>query len=218
MLHRSEEIKTIFKALNEFKNKTKLTNIKTIGAKIRLGYTEKEMFQDKVYLPILQSANTYLDYLTVHPRHASLPVNSQVPDYNVIGEMKLLAGADLKIIGNADITDNASLERMLDTGCDGVMLGRGAINNPWIFRHLLDDSCNLWPNIKEVEEAERVSIEWEDRWREVNGGHIRNKYLTFRAANFERLKHFAITGEMIVTGNKGIREQKREFLKTLAKK
>ena len=41
------------------------------------------------------------------------------------------------VIGNGDIVDVASAEAMLrQTGCDGLMIGRGALRNPWIFREL----------------------------------------------------------------------------------
>ena len=41
------------------------------------------------------------------------------------------------MIGNGDVTDVASARRMMqETGCDLVMIGRGALGNPWIFEQL----------------------------------------------------------------------------------
>lgn len=44
---------------------------------------------------------------------------------------------DVPVIGNGDIVDPQSAEAMLrQTGCDGLMIGRGAMKNPWVFQQL----------------------------------------------------------------------------------
>jgi len=44
---------------------------------------------------------------------------------------------DIPVIGNGDVKDVAAWQRMRDaTGCDAVMIGRGAMGNPWLFRSL----------------------------------------------------------------------------------
>ena len=44
----------------------------------------------------------------------------------------------IPVIGNGDVTDPASAKIMFEeTGCDGIMIGRGAIGNPWVFARLL---------------------------------------------------------------------------------
>ncbi|MGN1148230.1 MAG: tRNA dihydrouridine synthase DusB [Lachnospiraceae bacterium] len=43
----------------------------------------------------------------------------------------------IPVIGNGDVTDAVSAKAMMDeTGCDGIMIGRGAQGNPWIFREV----------------------------------------------------------------------------------
>jgi tRNA-dihydrouridine synthase B len=53
-------------------------------------------------------------------------------DWSAIGRLK--SAVRLPVIGNGDVTDPRAARRLLDeTGCDAVMIGRGAIGNPWIF-------------------------------------------------------------------------------------
>ena len=56
-------------------------------------------------------------------------------DRAVISAVK--RAVSIPVIGNGDVTDGASaLSMMEETGCDFVMVGRGALGNPWIFREL----------------------------------------------------------------------------------
>jgi tRNA-dihydrouridine synthase B len=56
-------------------------------------------------------------------------------DLKIISEVR--EAVSLPIVGNGDIRDALSAERMLrETGCHGLMVGRGAVGNPFIFREL----------------------------------------------------------------------------------
>lgn len=56
-------------------------------------------------------------------------------DWDIIARVK--ESVSIPVIGNGDVTDGASAERMLrQTGCDGVMVGRAARGNPWIFTQI----------------------------------------------------------------------------------
>lgn len=56
-------------------------------------------------------------------------------NYEAIGRVK--AAVSIPVIGNGDVIDGASAVQMRAiSGCDGVMLGRGALGNPWIYREI----------------------------------------------------------------------------------
>lgn len=50
-----------------------------------------------------------------------------------------------EIVGNGDITTWQDAVTMLEMGCDGVMIGRGALGNPWIFRQILEAATGREP-------------------------------------------------------------------------
>jgi nifR3 family TIM-barrel protein len=75
------------------------------------------------------------DAVTVHPRFATQ--GYAVPaEWVWIGRVK--AQVKIPVIGNGDVRDpSQALQMRNETGCDGVMIGRGALVSPWIFRQIL---------------------------------------------------------------------------------
>jgi nifR3 family TIM-barrel protein len=59
-------------------------------------------------------------------------------DWNAIGALKA-AVSEIPVLGNGDIWEAAdAVEMMRVTGCDGVVVGRGCLGRPWLFRDLVE--------------------------------------------------------------------------------
>ena len=69
--------------------------------------------------------------ITVHCRTRSQAHRGEA-DWQWLTKIK--KAVSIPVIGNGDITTADDVKRMFETGCDGVMIGRGAMTNPWIFR------------------------------------------------------------------------------------
>jgi tRNA-dihydrouridine synthase B len=75
------------------------------------------------------------DALTVHPRFATQGYSDKA-DWALIGKVK--ARLKIPVIGNGDILGpRDALNMIRQTGCDGVMIGRAAVRDPWIFRNIV---------------------------------------------------------------------------------
>nr|HPQ41877.1 tRNA-dihydrouridine synthase [bacterium] len=79
------------------------------------------------------AADEGVDFITVHGRYRT---SYTVPaDWNRIAEVKASAG--IPVIGNGDILSvEDACEMMRVTGCDGVMVARGILGNPWLPRRI----------------------------------------------------------------------------------
>jgi tRNA-dihydrouridine synthase B len=70
--------------------------------------------------------------ITIHPRTAKQGLSGKA-DWNLIAEVK--KAVSIPVIGNGDVTRSEQVGEMRQlTGCNGVMIGRGAMGNPWIFK------------------------------------------------------------------------------------
>ncbi len=77
------------------------------------------------------------DAVTVHGRYRD-EYYTGTADLACIARVK--DALRIPVIGNGDITDRQQAARMFqETGCDAIMIGRGSLGNPWIFRELRDN-------------------------------------------------------------------------------
>ena len=72
-----------------------------------------------------------VDAISIHPRTRAQAYTGQA-DWRVTAEV--VKAVRVPVFGNGDVTSPARARRLLDeTGCAGVMIGRAALGNPWIF-------------------------------------------------------------------------------------
>ncbi len=100
-----------------------------VSIKIRSGWT-RETVNAVEFAQMAEDAGARL--ITVHGRTWAQGFSGRA-DWRIIGLVK--KAVSVPVVGNGDIqTYNDGLAMMAETGCDGVMIGRAALGNPWIFQ------------------------------------------------------------------------------------
>lgn len=101
-----------------------------VTAKLRSGFEDTSLFKEN----LLAAQASGIRFLTLHPR-------TKVDGYGPPARWDLIAEAKqllrIPIVGNGDIlTVQHALEMLKQTGCDALMIGRGAVINPFIFHQI----------------------------------------------------------------------------------
>jgi len=107
---------------------------KPISLKIRIGVTEQNK---SLFLNIAKIAEREgVQMITLHGRTVSQGYSGHA-DWDMIKKLK--ENSSVPIVGNGDITSPEIAKKVLEyTGCDYVMIGRGAMGNPFIFEQIND--------------------------------------------------------------------------------
>ena len=125
LLQTPDALHNIMKAI-----KTKLPQHISLSAKIRLGYEDEALLFDNV--AAIEAAS--VDKLTVHGRTKKDGYKPPAR-WEKIGDIK--DRTKMIVVANGDITSATSLLKCKSiTGCDHFMIGRGSLNNPFIFQDI----------------------------------------------------------------------------------
>lgn len=125
---------------------------KPVTVKIRKGFDEASANAVEIAKIIEEAGGAAV---AVHGRTREQYYSGKA-DWEIIRRVK--EAVQIPVIGNGDVFSVESAERMQkETGCDGVMIGRGAQGNPWIFRELMaykeTGEIPARPDIAEVKET-----------------------------------------------------------------
>lgn len=103
-----------------------------VSVKMRLGWDESSVNAPEAARAVEAAGAAWV---TVHGRTRS---QFYAPSADWEGIARVKTAVSIPVIGNGDVFSPEDARRMLDeTGCDGVMIGRGCLGNPWIFRDTL---------------------------------------------------------------------------------
>jgi nifR3 family TIM-barrel protein len=102
-----------------------------VSVKTRIGYNKNQIGE---WIPFLLSQN--IEALTIHARTrkemSSVPARWE--HVKEVVEIRNKLGLKTKIIGNGDVESLEHGRKLAkETGCDGIMIGRGIFGNPWLF-------------------------------------------------------------------------------------
>lgn len=137
------------KRVYEIVNKTVKAIKKPVTIKIRKGFDDAHINAVEI-AKIAEEAGAAA--VAVHGRTREQYYSGKA-DWEIIRRVK--DAVQIPVIGNGDVTDGESAARMFEeTKCDGILIGRGAQGNPWIFGSLLEyEETGVFsprPNVQEI--------------------------------------------------------------------
>lgn len=163
---------------------------KPVTVKIRKGFND-DMVNAVEMAKIAQDSGAAA--VTVHGRTREQYYSGKA-DWEIIARVK--EAVSIPVIGNGDVTDGVSARALLEsTGCDGVMVGRAARGNPWIFREILAylEKGDILPR-PSAEETKQTILCHARRLLEVKGEYTAvremRKHIAWYTAGYPRSAAF----------------------------
>lgn len=142
------------KLVHEIVSKTVKAIQKPVTVKIRKGFNDESINAVEI-AKIIEDAGAAA--VAVHGRTREQYYSGKA-DWDIIRQVK--EAVSIPVIGNGDVVSGESaLAMMRETGCDGVMIGRGAQGNPWIFSELVEyEKTGVMPERPSNEELKAMML------------------------------------------------------------
>ncbi|MCA9278724.1 MAG: tRNA-dihydrouridine synthase [Phycisphaeraceae bacterium] len=168
-----------------------------LTCKMRLGWTEEDKQRNVAGTLACQLIDGGAAAITVHGRTTEQKFSGEadLPGIKrVVDTVRAHVGDRVPVIGNGDITSPEAAQRMLrETTCDGIMIGRGALSKPWIFR---DCWAHLQGNAVPAQPSDAAQIEMIRRFFD-----LMLRYRSERAAMNQIRQRISLMGKHIAGGH-----------------
>ena len=123
-----------------------------VTVKIRSGWDSKSINACEV-AKICEEAGA--SAITIHPRTRAQGYEGH-SDWNIIKQVK--EAVSIPVIGNGDIKSIEDAKKMIDeTGCDAIMIGRGALGNPYLFKQIIH-YLETGEKLEELTDKEKINL------------------------------------------------------------
>lgn len=158
-----------------------------VSVKIRLGWSDP--LEATKFAPQIESAGATL--ISVHGRTKEQGYSGNA-DWKLIAEVK--KSVKIPVLANGDIFTYEDAFRALDvTKCDGVLIARGALGNPWIFKQIIDVINGKTPINPSISERNQIVLEHFDLHMSQYGERgvfTFRKHLTWYFKGIPKIKEF----------------------------
>ena len=162
-----------------------------LSVKTRIGF---KAIETDVWCRFLLEQN--LDCLTIHGRTVAEESKADCHWDEIAKVVKIRdeIAPNTIIIGNGDIFSKENgLQKAIESGVDGIMIGRGVFKNPWIFNqdYQKNDKGEIWKNGYLVGQKERLELlsfhiqKWQQIWGETKNYSVLKKYFKIYLSGFE---------------------------------
>ncbi|NBI30841.1 tRNA dihydrouridine synthase DusB [Chengkuizengella marina] len=141
---------------------------KPVTVKMRMGWDEEHIYAVKNAQAVERAGGKAV---AVHGRTRQQLYTGKA-NWDIIKEVK--QSVQIPVIGNGDVFTPEDAKRLLDyTGCDGVMIGRAALGNPWMLYRTIEYLTNgeLLPE-PDINEKMRIAMLHLDRLVDLKGEHV----------------------------------------------